>query len=67
MSICAGELYIAFVLSSKAHAKLVNVDPLLALKMPGVVDFISHVDIPGKKVWGTFQDDEVFAISEVIV
>ncbi|XP_025104170.1 xanthine dehydrogenase/oxidase-like isoform X3 [Pomacea canaliculata] len=61
-----GELYIAFVLSSKAHAKLVNVDPSLALKMPGVVDFISHVDIPGKKVWGTFQDDEVFAISEVI-
>lgn len=55
------------MLSSKAHAKLVNVDPLLALKMPGVVDFISHVDIPGKKVWGTFQDDEVFAISEVIV
>lgn len=34
-------LYGCFVLSSKSHAKILAVDPKVALGMEGVVDFIS--------------------------
>jgi xanthine dehydrogenase/oxidase len=35
------ELYMALVLSSKAHAKIISIDPSEALGVEGVVDFIS--------------------------
>lgn len=35
-----------FLLSSKAHARILNVDPSEALKIAGVIDFISYKDIP---------------------
>ena len=60
-----GELYMGCVLSTQAHARLMKVDPAPALAMAGVVDFVSHLDVPGSNVWGT--DDEVFASTEVSV
>ena len=36
-----GELYLALVLSSKAHAKILKIDSSDALDMEGVVDFLS--------------------------
>ncbi|KAK7505492.1 hypothetical protein BaRGS_00003237 [Batillaria attramentaria] len=60
-----GELYLALVLSTKARARLVKVDPSAALAMPGVVDFVTHTDIPGSNSWGLHvKDDVVFAVDE---
>lgn len=52
------------MLSGKARARLVSVDPAAALAMPGVVDFLSHTDVPASKRWGMGQE-EVFASEEV--
>ncbi|XP_076442699.1 xanthine dehydrogenase/oxidase-like [Babylonia areolata] len=63
-----GELHLALVLSSQARARLIRVDPTAALSMPGVVDYISNKDIPGKKTWSLQGRDaeEIFASEEVI-
>ncbi|KAH3859121.1 hypothetical protein DPMN_101836, partial [Dreissena polymorpha] len=62
------ELYLAFVTSSKAHARILSVDPSEALAMPGVVDYVSHKDVPGHNKWGAVfpDDEEIFASSEVL-
>ena len=39
------ELHIAFVLSSKAHAKLLNIDATHALQSKDVIDFYCAKDI----------------------
>ncbi|KAI0219543.1 Xanthine dehydrogenase/oxidase [Lamellibrachia satsuma] len=63
----AGELSLAFVISSKAHARLISVDASDALQMPGVVDFISHKDVPGENCFGFGpQDQQVFAVDKVM-
>nr|KAG5712870.1 hypothetical protein BaRGS_007467 [Batillaria attramentaria] len=52
---------------TKARARLVKVDPSAALAMPGVVDFVTHTDIPGSNSWGLHvKDDVVFAVDEVV-
>ncbi|KAH3859136.1 hypothetical protein DPMN_101852 [Dreissena polymorpha] len=57
--VSSDELYLAFVTSSKAHARILSVDPSEALAMPGVVDYVSHKDVPGHNKWGSmFPDDE---------
>ncbi|CAG7720323.1 unnamed protein product [Allacma fusca] len=43
-----GELSGAFVLATVANAEIKNVDASEALKMPGVVTFITAKDIPGR-------------------
>lgn len=59
-------LYAAFVLSSKAHAELVRVDPAPALAARGVVAFLGANDIPGaNQVGPVFADEELFASKEV--
>lgn len=64
----AGELYLALVLSTKTHAKILNIDPSDALALEGVEAFMSAKDIPehqriiGHKVY----DEEVF-VSETVV
>ena len=58
------ELYLAFVLSTRAHAKLISVDTSAALSIPGVVGYVDHTDAPGI-VDGTFCVDAVFAKDEV--
>ncbi|KAM4627022.1 aldehyde oxidase 1-like [Discoglossus pictus] len=41
-----GELFLALVTSTRAHAKLVSLDLTEALSMPGVWDIVSAKDIP---------------------
>ena len=43
------ELYMEFVGSKKAHAKILKVDPSEALKVAGVKHFISAEDVPKEK------------------
>ncbi|XP_070180269.1 xanthine dehydrogenase/oxidase-like isoform X1 [Littorina saxatilis] len=63
-----GELYLGLVQSKKARAKLVRVDPSAALAMPGVVDYLSHTDVPGSNIWGLIEkDEEIFASKEVVL
>ena len=56
-------------MSTKAHARLVDVDPSEALEMSGVVDFISYKDVPAKNEFSPAnlpKDDEtVFATDTV--
>ena len=62
-----GELFLALVVSSKAHAKIVHVDPTAALLMPGVVDYVDYRDVPGNNQTGYYaaKDEEIFASVEV--
>ena len=61
--LCLGELSLALVISTKAHAELISVDASDALTMPGVIDFIAHKDVPAKNC---FQEDEhIFAVDKV--
>ncbi|KAF8454566.1 Molybdopterin-binding domain of aldehyde dehydrogenase-domain-containing protein [Terfezia claveryi] len=63
-----GELFGCMVLSTKAHAKLLKVDPSAALDLPGVVEYIDHNDLPSAQAnwWGAPMCDEVFfAVDEV--
>eukprot|EP01124_Arcella_intermedia_P006821 TRINITY_DN14117_c0_g1_i1.p1 TRINITY_DN14117_c0_g1~~TRINITY_DN14117_c0_g1_i1.p1 ORF type:complete len:1314 (+),score=314.98 TRINITY_DN14117_c0_g1_i1:452-3943(+) len=55
-----------FVMSTKANAKIVKVNPEKALKMEGVVAFISAKDIPGHNEIGfVYKGEELFASSQV--
>uniref|UniRef100_A0A673CXA8 xanthine dehydrogenase n=1 Tax=Sphaeramia orbicularis TaxID=375764 RepID=A0A673CXA8_9TELE len=61
-----GELFLALVTSSRAHAKIIQLDVSEALKVPGVVDVITAKDIPGRKVRTMCgYDEELLAGSEV--
>ncbi|KAI1969530.1 hypothetical protein LOZ51_003131 [Ophidiomyces ophidiicola] len=62
------ELFGCLVFSTKAHAKILNVDLESLLNIPGVVDFVSHKDLPNSEAnwWGEPRADEVFfAVDEV--
>ena len=62
------ELYGAMVLSSKAHAKLLDVDVSPAMELPGVVNWVDRHDLPNPEAnwWGAPNCDETFfAIEEV--
>ncbi|KAM9305619.1 aldehyde oxidase 1-like [Gastrophryne carolinensis] len=64
------ELFIAFVGSKKAHAKILSVDPSDALKVPGVVDIIRAKDVPGvNEISGQgplFSEKEVVCVGQII-
>ncbi|XP_071497501.1 xanthine dehydrogenase/oxidase-like [Diadema antillarum] len=60
-----GELSAAPVLSIRPHAKLVSVDPAHALALPGVIDFISHKDVPASNCQILDPLEECFVSSEV--
>lgn len=69
------ELYGVMVLSTKAHAKILEVDPAPAMELPGVVDWVDHHDLPNPKAnsWGPpacddlfFATDEVFTAGQPI-
>ncbi|KAM7365749.1 hypothetical protein PAMP_016661 [Pampus punctatissimus] len=61
-----GELFLALVTSSRAHAKIIGLDVSEALQLPGVVDVITAKDIPGKKVRpSSGYDEELLAQTEV--
>lgn len=62
------ELYGCMVLSTKAHAKILDVDASAALDLPGVHDYVCHTDLPDAKAnyWGAPNCDETFfAVDEV--
>jgi len=71
--LCTGEAVFAsdvdapfhavFVQSTKAHAKILNIDSTKALAVPGVVRVFTHKDVPGNNSYES--DEEVFASSEV--
>ncbi|XP_075158749.1 xanthine dehydrogenase-like [Haematobia irritans] len=63
----ANELYLALVLSTKAYAKILNIDASKALNMPGVQAFFCSKDITSKEnqVGPLFYDEQVFA-SEIV-
>jgi xanthine dehydrogenase/oxidase len=69
------ELIGRLVLSTKAHAKLLSVDPEPALSMPGVVGWVDRHDVvsPQANWWGApvcdevfFAEDEVFTAGQPI-
>ncbi|BGP19006.1 hypothetical protein JCM10213v2_007086 [Rhodosporidiobolus nylandii] len=64
----ANEAYLALVLSTKAHAKLLSVDPSAALELPGVISYIDANDLPSEKanVWGSAAQDEHFFAPGVV-
>ncbi|ETI28697.1 xanthine dehydrogenase [Cladophialophora carrionii CBS 160.54] len=69
------ELIGCLVLSTKAHAKLISVDPSPALQLPGVAAWVDRHDFPNPKAnwWGApvcdevfFAEDEVFTAGQPI-
>ncbi|RMZ86673.1 hypothetical protein DV736_g6102, partial [Chaetothyriales sp. CBS 134916] len=62
------ELIGCLVLSTKAHAKLLDVDPAAALDMPGVVAWVDRHDVASPKAnwWGAPVCDEVFFAEDEI-
>lgn len=67
MPTAENELYLAFVFSTKAHAKLISIDPAEALNMPGVVAFYSAKDLTPEqnKIGPIFHDEELFISQKV--
>lgn len=58
----------ACVLSERAHARLLKVDPSEALNLPGVVAFIDYKDVPpngSNKPAAPFIDEHTFSEGEV--
>lgn len=68
MPTAAGELYLAFVSSTKPHAKILSVDPQEALKEVGVVAFFSAKDLTSEQntIGPIFHDEELFASEKVL-
>jgi len=61
-----GELFLSLVVSSKAHARIVKIDPSAALSLDGVHSFVDHTDVPGLNMWGfDIPSEEIFASKEV--
>uniref|UniRef100_A0A672VB01 Aldehyde oxidase 1 n=1 Tax=Strigops habroptila TaxID=2489341 RepID=A0A672VB01_STRHB len=54
-----GELFLAVVTSSRAHAKIVSIDTSEALKVPGVFDVISAHDVPATNEFYYSDDPEI--------
>ncbi|XP_037929610.1 xanthine dehydrogenase-like, partial [Teleopsis dalmanni] len=61
------ELYLALVLSTKAHAKILSIDATEALAMDGVHAFYSSNDISDNEnvVGHVIRDETIFAIDKV--
>ncbi|KAK0626374.1 molybdopterin binding aldehyde oxidase/xanthine dehydrogenase [Immersiella caudata] len=62
------ELFGCFVLSTKAHAKIVSVDHSAALEVPGVVDYVDKSDMPSARAnhWGAPHFQEVFLAEDEV-
>ncbi|CAL7940094.1 unnamed protein product [Xylocopa violacea] len=61
------ELYLALVLSTRAHARILKIDATKALLLEGVAAFYSAKDIPEKQRWHgpVCYDEEVFVSEKV--
>ncbi|CAG9815391.1 unnamed protein product, partial [Phaedon cochleariae] len=61
-----GELYCAFVLSTKPHANITKIDETQALSMEGVHGFVSGKDIGKAFTWGVVEHDEHVFYSDTV-
>ncbi|XP_061464041.1 aldehyde oxidase 3-like isoform X2 [Rhineura floridana] len=64
-----GQLYMAVVTSTRAHARILSIDVSEALEEPGVVAVVTADDIPGENGDGkekVFAEDEVIYIGHII-
>ena len=63
----AGELYLGYVLSTNAHAKIKKIDNSKALELEGVVAYFDASDLPDDRryIGPIFKDEEVFASEKV--
>lgn len=63
----AGELYLALVLSTSAHARITGIDKSEAEALEGVVAYFDAKDIPDHRryVGHIVKDEEVFASEKV--
>ncbi|XP_055300085.1 xanthine dehydrogenase isoform X3 [Sitodiplosis mosellana] len=61
------ELYLSLVISTKAHAKILSIDPSEALKIPGVHRFFCAKDLTDheNEVGPIFHDETVFVKDKV--
>ena len=63
-----GELYLGLVVSSRAHAKLLSVDPSPALAMDSVEEWVDHTSLEGERnkfSTAIVRDELLFAEKEV--
>ncbi|XP_038045213.1 xanthine dehydrogenase/oxidase-like [Patiria miniata] len=58
-----GELYLALVMSRKAHANILSVDTTVALALNGVHAYVNADDVPGNNLLGSspVYDDVLYA------
>ena len=65
----SNELFIEFVKSTEAHAKIIKVDASKALAIEGVLHFISAKDVPeGKnKFKGVGDEDELIFAEDTVM
>ncbi|KAM5280464.1 aldehyde oxidase-like [Ctenodactylus gundi] len=63
------ELFLAFVTSSRAHAKILSIDPSEALRQPGVVDVVTADHLQDVNSFSTetlLAKDEVLCVGHLI-
>ncbi|XP_030065868.1 aldehyde oxidase 2 [Microcaecilia unicolor] len=64
------ELFLVFVTSTRAHAKIVSIDKTEALKIPGVVDIVTAEDAPGTNELPApeyfYAKDKVICVGQVV-
>ncbi|XP_066134993.1 aldehyde oxidase [Saccopteryx bilineata] len=68
-----GELFLAFVTSSRAHAKIVSIDPSEALSLPGVVDVLTEEHLHGVNSFSflgspekLLESDKAFCVGQLV-
>ncbi|XP_036174431.1 aldehyde oxidase isoform X1 [Myotis myotis] len=61
-----GELFLAFVTSSRAHAKIVSIDVSEALSLPGVVDVLAEEHLQGVNSFCLLGQPEKLLESEMV-
>ncbi|XP_004378262.1 aldehyde oxidase [Trichechus manatus latirostris] len=67
------ELFLTFVTSSRAHAKIMSIDLSEALSLPGVVDIVTAEHLHGVNAFTLFTEpetllatDEVFCVGQLV-
>ncbi|KAJ1991067.1 hypothetical protein GGI25_003886 [Coemansia spiralis] len=60
-----GELFIGLVMSQRAHARIISIDSIEALRFPGVHRVLTACDVPGSNTWTFSCDEEVLPTEEV--
>uniref|UniRef100_A0A7M4ERU3 aldehyde oxidase n=1 Tax=Crocodylus porosus TaxID=8502 RepID=A0A7M4ERU3_CROPO len=67
MRVVDEELFLAVVTSSRAHAKIVSINTLEALAVPGVFDVITAQDVPATNEFYYASDPEIIFAKEKVI